>query len=107
MSINKLLGESNKWLQDAEKNAVIKTPPKKPGAIFDDFVKKREVEIKARISTLEQQRDAAVKRIDLAIAEQKKELERLRKEVAPPRPPSNKNGTDRPAPRRQKKSGKK
>ncbi len=87
MSINKLLTESNKWLKKADKAVVVKRPPEKPRAPFDDFVKQREGEIKARIGALENQRDAAVKRYDLAIDEQNKELERLRKEVAPPQPP--------------------
>ncbi len=85
MSITKLLQESNQWLKDADKEFVVKKPPKQPEAVFEGFVKTREVEITARIATLEERRDLAIKRYDLAISAQKGELERLRKEVAPPK----------------------
>ncbi len=102
MSINKLLTESNKWLKKADKSVVIKRPPEKPRAPYDDFVKQREGEIKARIGTLESQRDAAVERYNLAIEEQNRELERLRKEVAPPQPPKDKDTPARNGRRRKK-----
>jgi hypothetical protein len=84
MSVTKLLKESDKWLKQAEKTIPIRKAPKQPEAPFREFVERREGEIKARISALEAQRTATVKRYDQAIAEQEEELKRLREEVRVP-----------------------